>query len=76
MFAEWLDEQRHRDDEVGKFARLAWEDFTSGCARWFSGAVEWRDHFAKAHPDKTEYMFSLLREAFVAYADDKLKERA
>lgn len=76
MFGEWLDEQRKRDDDIGRFARLCWEDFTSGCARWFSGAVEWRDHFMKVHPDKTDLMFDLLRKAFVAYADEVTKKQA
>jgi len=76
MFGEWLDEQRDRNDDVGRFARLCWDDFTSGCARWFSGAVEWRDHFVALHPDRADFMFGLLREAFVAYADDVVSKRA
>lgn len=70
VFGEWLSEQTGRRDDVGRFARIAWEDYTSGCARWFGGALEWRDHFLARHADKKDDMFPLLRAAFVAYAAD------
>lgn len=76
MFSEWLYEQLHRDDEIGRFANLAWADYTSGCARWYSSALEWRDHFIAKHPDKADDMFVLLGQSFRAYADDRMVKPA
>ena len=70
MFGEWLSEQTDRKGDVGKFARIVWEDYTSGCARWYGGALEWRDHISQKHPDRFDDMYPLLREAFAAYAAD------
>ena len=76
MFSEWLYEQLHRDDNVGRFATLAWDDYTSGCARWYANAVQWRDHFNAKHPDKADEIFVLLGEAFRAYADYRIVKPA
>jgi len=70
MFGEWLSEQTNRKDNAGRFARIAWEDYTSGCARWYTNALEWRDHIESKHPNKVNEVYPLLREAFVAYASD------
>lgn len=76
VFSEWLIEQTERTDNVGKFAQLAWADYTSGCARWYPGAIEWRDHFIARHADKTDEIFPLLSAAFLAYADDRVVKTA
>lgn len=76
MFSEWLMDQMDRSDDIGRFARLVWADYTSGCARWYAGAVEWRDHFIAKHPDKADDMMALLGETFRAYADDRMVKQA
>ena len=76
MFGEWLSEQTNRKDEAGRFARIAWEDHTSGCAKWFGGALEWRDHISKYHPAKLDEVMPFLRSAYVAYAADNNLFRA
>lgn len=76
-FGSWLQEQEKRPDDVGKFAQLAYGDFNSGCApKYFSGALEWRDHFQKYHPRRMDDISVLLGEAFKEYAHDLANERS
>jgi hypothetical protein len=75
MFSEWMMDQQGRNDDVGRFARLCWEDYTAGCARYFAGAVEWRDHFQKKHPNKVDLIFPLLKTAFTEYVESLTPQR-
>lgn len=68
MFSEWLEDQMTRNDEVGVFARTAWDDYTSGCARWYANALAWRDHFNAKHPKTAEKLVEMLVEAYTVYA--------
>jgi hypothetical protein len=67
-FGEWLTYQQHRQDEVGKFARLIWDDYNGGCSNYyFPNAIPWRDHFQSKHANKFDLIFPLLQAAYKEY---------
>jgi hypothetical protein len=72
-FGSWLQEQQDRKDAVGEFARVIWTSFTSGDCPYYSGALDWREHYKQTLPDeKFAVVNGLLIGAFKAYADDIL----
>lgn len=68
MFSIWLLEQQDREDSVGQFARLAWQDYNSGCAAMYKDAVGWKKHFDTCHGAKLDKLMELLGDAYVEYA--------
>ena len=67
MFGEWLEDQQHRGDDVGRFARLCWEDYTSGCARYYATALQWKAHFEMRHSTKLDVIIPLLKASYENY---------
>jgi len=63
-----------RNSDVGRFARLCWEDHTSGCAGWYASAVQWRDHFQLRHPNKVDVIIPLLKAAYTEYFNVNLRQ--
>jgi hypothetical protein len=68
MFSVWVLDQIDREDGVGRFARVVWEDYNSGCAAMYKDAVAWKKHFEKCHRSKLELLVQLLEDAYVEYA--------
>lgn len=67
MFTTWLFEQRDRNDSVGKFANLAFDDCNAGCALRYPTAVGWRNHFEKNHSKNFDKLLDMLGDAYVDY---------
>jgi len=70
MFTSWLFEQDDRDDNVGRFAKLAYADYNAGCASAFKDAVAWKEHFEQKHPKKFGVLLELLGDAYVEYSTE------
>jgi hypothetical protein len=67
MFSVWALDQIDREDNVGRFGRLVWEDYNSGCAAMYKDALGWRAHFEKCHGAKLGPLLELLSDAYVEY---------
>jgi hypothetical protein len=68
MFSVWVLDQIDREDGVGRFARVVWDDYNSGCAAMYKDAVAWKTHFEHSHGSKLGVLVQLLEDAYVEYA--------
>lgn len=68
MFTEWLLDQQDRTDNVGRLARLVWDDHNAGCAVMYPDPVSWKKHFEARHAAKLPLLMEMLGDAYVEYA--------
>ena len=74
MFLEWLLDQSHCTDCVGKLARLVYSDTNNGCLNYARSAQNIQDHFADKHKRSFPILQGLLHEAFKEYAASLAKK--
>ena len=74
-FSSWLFEQTDLPGDVGKIAKVCWNDANNGCGSARFTARQWTEHFAVRHPDNKVILGELIVVAYLAMMKELKNER-